>query len=400
MGLRFQKRIRVLPGVRVNVGLRGVSTSVGVRGASVTVGKRGTYANVGAPGTGFSYRKRIDGPAGGRTSSRAGDTVTDDMQVRLRLQDDGAVEVLDENGDTLPPRLVRVLRQQQGDAIDAWLQQQCDAINGELAAISEIYLQCPSPDEQPKYHAARFSVASPPEPVAKSPGFFGSLFPRVRSRIKAENDAARNTWEEKMQQWREHKAKFEREERERQRRFREARIGSADEMSEFFRHRIEELTWPRETLIDYQIERGGNVMFVDVDLPEIEDMPRRRASVPSRRLRLSIKTISDTRNRRNYARHIHGVLFRTIGEAFASFPRMRQVVGSGYSQRFESATGTIADEYLISVSADRRGWSRIDFSSLDRVDPVAALSQFNLRRRMTRAGVFTAIEPFTASSAI
>ena len=43
MGLRFQKRIRVLPGVRVNVGLRGVSTSVGVRGASLTFGKRGTH---------------------------------------------------------------------------------------------------------------------------------------------------------------------------------------------------------------------------------------------------------------------------------------------------------------------------------------------------------------------
>ena len=400
MGLRFQKRIRVLPGVRVNVGLRGVSTSVGVRGASLTVGKRGTYANVGAPGTGLSYRSRIDGPAGGRASSRAASAGAGDMPVRLRLHDDGAVEVLDENGDTLPPRLVRVLRQQQGDTIDAWLQQQCDAINGEQVAISEIHLQCPGPDEQPKYRAARFSVASPPEPVTKSPGFFGSLFPRVRSRIKAENDAARNTWEEKMQQWREHKAKFEREERERQRRFREARIGSADEMSEFFRHRIEELTWPRETLIDYQIERGGNVMFVDVDLPEIEDMPRRQASVPSRGLRLSIKTISDARNRRNYARHIHGVLFRTIGEAFVSFPRMRQVVGSGYSQRLDRATGTIADEYLISVSADRRGWSRIDFSSLDRVDPVAALGQFNLRRRMTRTGVFTAIEPFTASSAI
>ena len=400
MGLRFQKRIRVLPGVRVNVGLRGVSTSVGVRGASLTFGKRGTHANVGAPGTGFSYRKRIDGPPGGRTSSRHGDTVADDMQIRLRLHDDGAVEVLDENGDTLPPRLVRVLRQRQGDTIDAWLQQQCDAINAELTAISEIHLQCPGPDEQPKYRAAKFAVVSPPEPVAKSPGFFGNLFPRVRRRIKAENDAVRNTWERKMQQWREHRENFERDERERQRRFREARTGSADEMSEFFRHRIEALTWPRETLIDYQVERGGNVMFVDVDLPEIEDMPRRQASVPSRGLRLSIKTVSDARNRRNYARHIHGVLFRTIGEAFASFPRMRQVVGSGYSQRLDSATGTIADEYLISVSADRRGWSRIDFSALDRVDPVEALTRFNLRRRMTRTGVFTAIEPFTASSAI
>ena len=78
---------------------------------------------------------------------------------------------------------------------------------------------------------------------------------------------------------------------------------------------------------------------------------------------------------------------------------MRQVVGSGYSQRLDRATGTIADEYLISVSVDRAGWSRIDFSVLDRVDPVETLSRFNLRRRMTRTGMFTSIEPFTASSA-
>ena len=150
MGLRFQKRFRVLPGVRVNVGLRGVSTSVGVRGASLTIGQRGTYANVGAPGTGLFYRSRIDGPTGRRTSSPAAGAAADDMPVRLRLHDDGAVEVLDENGDTLPPRLVRVLRERQGDTIDAWWRQQCDAINAELTAISEVHLQCPGPDEEPK----------------------------------------------------------------------------------------------------------------------------------------------------------------------------------------------------------------------------------------------------------
>ena len=404
MGLRFQKRIRVLPGVRVNVGLGGVSTSLGVRGASVTVGRRGTHANVGAPGTGLSYRTRIDEPAGGRTSSRAASAAAGptagDMPVRLELHDNGAVEVLDEHGRPVPPRTVRAVREQQGEAIGAWLQEQCDAINDELTAISEVHLQCPGPDEEPTYRAARFAVESPPEPVERTPGFFEGLLPRVRNRIRAENAAVRSTWERKMREWRERKASFEREERERERLFRAARTGSTDEMSEYFRHRIEELTWLRETLIDYQIEPGGNVMFVDVDLPEIEDMPKRQASVPSRGLRLSIKTMSDARNRRNYARHIHGVLFRVIGEAFASFPRMRQAVGSGFSQRLDRATGTIADEYLVSVSVHRAGWSRIDFSALDRVDPVAALSEFNLRRRMSRTGAFAAIEPFTTSSAI
>ena len=400
MGLRFQKRIRILPGVRVNVGLRGVSTSVGVRGASLTVGKRGVHANVGAPGTGLSYRSRIDGPTGGRASSRAVDAVAGDMPAHLKLRDDGAVEVLDENGDTLPPRLVRVLREQQGDTIDAWLQQQSDAINSELTAITDIHLQCPSPDQEPNFVAAKFADAPPREPVAKAPGFFKWLFPKVQRRIEAENDAARAAWEQEIRRWREGKSRFEREEQERLRLFQQARFGSTAEMSGFFQYRIEELIWPRETLIDYQIEHGGKMMFVDVDLPEIEDMPRRQASVPSRGLRLSIRTISDTRNRRNYARHIHGVLFRIIGESFASFPRMQRVVGSGYSQRINRATGVVADEYLVSVSVDRMSWSRIDFSALDRVDPVEALTRFDLRRRMTKTGVFTAIEPFAASSPV
>ena len=320
------------------------------------------------------------------------------MPAHLELHDDGAVEVLDENGDTLPPRLVRVLREQQGDTIDAWLQQQCDAINGELTAITDIHLQCPGPDQEPNFVAAKFADAPPREPVAKTPGFFKWFFPKVRRRIEAENDAARAAWEQEIRRWREGKSRFEREEQERLRLFQQARFGSTAEMSGFFQYRIEELTWPRETLIDYQIEHGGKMMFVDVDLPEIEDMPRSQASVPSRGLRLGIRTISDTQNRRNYARHIHGVLFRIIGESFASFPRMQHVVGSGYSQRINRATGVVADEYLVSVSVDRMSWNRIDFSALDRVDPVEALTRFDLRRRMTRTGIFTTIEPFAASS--
>ena len=76
---------------------------------------------------------------------------------------------------------------------------------------------------------------------------------------------------------------------------------------------------------------------------------------------------------------------------------MQRVVGSGFSQRINRATGVVADEYLVSVSVDRMRWSRIDFSALDRVDPVEALTRFDLRRRMTKTGTFTAIEPFAAS---
>lgn len=55
MGLRFRRKIKILPGVSLNIGKRGVSTSIGVKGAHITIGKNGTRTTVGIPGTGLSY---------------------------------------------------------------------------------------------------------------------------------------------------------------------------------------------------------------------------------------------------------------------------------------------------------------------------------------------------------
>ena len=59
MGFRFQKRISILPGVRINLSKCGVSTSLGPRGADVNIGKDGVTANAGIPGTGLSYRQKV-----------------------------------------------------------------------------------------------------------------------------------------------------------------------------------------------------------------------------------------------------------------------------------------------------------------------------------------------------
>jgi len=61
MGFRFQKRIRILPGVRINLSKSGVSTSLGPRGADMNIGKDGITTNAGIPGTGISYRQKLGG---------------------------------------------------------------------------------------------------------------------------------------------------------------------------------------------------------------------------------------------------------------------------------------------------------------------------------------------------
>lgn len=57
MGLRFQKRITIFPGVTINLSKSGASLSLGPRGAKYTISSKGHRGTVGIPGTGVSYTK-------------------------------------------------------------------------------------------------------------------------------------------------------------------------------------------------------------------------------------------------------------------------------------------------------------------------------------------------------
>jgi hypothetical protein len=59
MGLRFRRSWSVIPGVRLNLGLKSGSLSFGMRGLHYTVGTRGSRVTVGLPGTGLFWTKKI-----------------------------------------------------------------------------------------------------------------------------------------------------------------------------------------------------------------------------------------------------------------------------------------------------------------------------------------------------
>lgn len=61
MTWNYRKRIKIFPGVRLNVSKKGISTSFGMRGVSITNGKNGTYLNTSIPGTGIYNRKKLSG---------------------------------------------------------------------------------------------------------------------------------------------------------------------------------------------------------------------------------------------------------------------------------------------------------------------------------------------------
>ena len=71
MGMRFWRRIRIAPGLTLNLSKSGGSLSVGPRGAKYTIGSRGRRATVGIPGTGLFYTQTASGGRG-RGAGRRG----------------------------------------------------------------------------------------------------------------------------------------------------------------------------------------------------------------------------------------------------------------------------------------------------------------------------------------
>ena len=59
MAWNFRKRIKIAPGIHLNLSKGGISTSIGPKGAKISIGKKGTYLNTSIPGTGLYSRKKL-----------------------------------------------------------------------------------------------------------------------------------------------------------------------------------------------------------------------------------------------------------------------------------------------------------------------------------------------------
>lgn len=83
MGFRFNRRISIFKGLRLNLSKSGPSVSVGGRGAWLTFGKKGTRATVGIPGTGMSWSEKIESTS--QTESTSGSLPSTLIRLILAL---------------------------------------------------------------------------------------------------------------------------------------------------------------------------------------------------------------------------------------------------------------------------------------------------------------------------
>lgn len=445
MAFRFRNSIRIAPGIRLNLGKRGVSVSAGVRGATVTAGRQGVHGNLGLPGTGLSYRTRLDKSVNQRKRAEqeekrqnrlerqqvALENNPDLAELNLGLDEKGKLLINTAAGQPLAGEEHRKLLLNFNAEIHEWLEEQMEKINGDIDLLINAHVDILTPDtvslrhqiepfselqpEKPKLDA--FPV-EPKKPIEIELTWKDTFIPgRKTKRLnawQAEVDAwqvKHQAWQEevtrlkaiqaeplaiyqaKLENWRERKQAHDVEQRTLADTFADRLESDTQVMVEVLKAELDALDWARETLIDFDLDETGQHLKLDVDLPEIETFPTQEARLGVRDLRLVITDKSATQIRRDYARHIHGVLLRIIGTAFHTLPNLEELIISGYSQRSNPATGHIQDDYLFSAKVKRSIFAGINFHNLKEVDPVIALERFELIRNMSKTGIFQPIEP-------
>ncbi len=83
----FRRRIKIIPGVRLNFSRSGISTSIGIRGANFTFGKDGAYLNTGIPGTGIYKRQKISSSSKLNNNLRAEENNDTNSQSLIEQKD-------------------------------------------------------------------------------------------------------------------------------------------------------------------------------------------------------------------------------------------------------------------------------------------------------------------------
>lgn len=407
MGFRFQRRITLAPGLRLNLSRRGLGLSVGPRGAALSVGPSGVHGHAGIPGTGLAYRQQLNtrtghapkadpSPAGGGPAATLEARLSrgESLPVRLEVNAQGNVRYLHDDGTPMNEGEARVLRRHAREALREQLAQHCQQLNADLDRLGRLHETTPAPHAT-GYATRDFALPPPPRPTQQSPAWWQAFWPPAKARLSQTNQRRQAAFDAAYRDWEWQKAAHDAREFARQRREVEEVWHDLDAMAHTLEERLAEIDWPRETVIDFDLGDNDRTIAVDVDLPGEEEMPDRDWRMPAKQVKLTPRRLSATRRRTLYRDHVHGIALRLLGAVFARLPTVQEARVSGYRQQPDPATGGVRDQYLFSVKVTREQWGKIHFDRLDQLDPVAAIEAFVLRRDMTKTGIFRDIEPFT-----
>lgn len=136
------------------------------------------------------------------------------------------------------------------------------------------------------------------------------------------------------------------------------------------------------------LEEKGAVM-IDLDLPEIEDMPQNTlAQLADGTVKVKKKT--QKQQREDYKTCVFGLGEYVASHVFAVVPQAEKIVVSAYTQRRDEKTGEAEDTFIYSVIFERASFAK----GYQERDPYDFCSDLTSRFYILASGVMKKIVPF------
>jgi hypothetical protein len=434
MGMRFRKSVKICKGVKVNFSKSGASLSVGGRGHSVNFGGRGTKTTVGIPGSGLSYSTNISSHHGSNSTSYRG--VSGGAlpnSVQLKMNSDGKVEIQDDSGIAITDQsLLRKIKATDSykamvQNLENQRQQKLVEVFNEAKAENdkfvEIYKLSPRVDSQEQYIQAlnnlrmpvyvkkQFNILYPAEETVYAQltqeakeSVHGNIFKIRKMRKKFVESNLPNRMNAEIVKWTQQKGTFEAEEAknevsengrykaefEANKAYINNIINGEDEaVGSAVKSWIESCELPVEINVDYEWRPNNHTMYLDVDLPEIEDLPE-DVVVRLTSGNLKEKKKTQTTLKQEYVNLVFGLAIFISANIFNVSPSIHGIVISGYTQR-RNMSGDVNDEYVYSIKFTR---DIFENSVLQNVDPKDFCMCFENRSNLTKTMLMKKIEPY------
>lgn len=145
---------------------------------------------------------------------------------------------------------------------------------------------------------------------------------------------------------------------------------------------------PMEYFVDFAYDEANGRVLVDLDLPEIEDVPDKKIVTTSSGKR-SIRTKSQVNMREDYAKCICGLSMYVASLIFNVSLKIKEVEISGFTQRQGSNTALTTDQYVLLANYSRSLFERMDFGRLPSID---AINFFQHHIDMTKSFVLKELD--------
>lgn len=87
---------------------------------------------------------------------------------------------------------------------------------------------------------------------------------------------------------------------------------------------LSDLHWAKDTQVCFDFKDQAN-LYLDIDLPDLKDVPKEYAEISTRGYKLLIKEKSDLQLKKDFCYLVHAILFRIAGEVFAALQALKKL---------------------------------------------------------------------------